>query len=434
MPYLVATVLSAVLPALQGPADPREPILLERPPSVLVIILDDVGHQESPNLHSLFGPGGLAELGVTMERCYAAPLCSPSRLQMLTGRYPRREGVGGNLDPLDSSIPGISSDLVTMPELLAGGRRTALVGKWHVARAPAECPVPDPVTFSPSCHGFDEWMAGNPSAPSLGPGASGYYDWLRIDDWEMAPSSQYATRAQTDALLAWWSEIHGPKLAWLGLSSAHDPFNTPPGFAPAGTTRLAYEQVVAYADMRIAEILAAVDLSDTYVVVLGDNGTPNSARPTGAPFNQWKFTTFEGGIRVPMVIAGPGIAQGARSDRLVSLVDLPATIAELVGLSSPATMIDSRSFANAIGGWAGTAPRQFVFSERYSASYDDQAVVEEQLKLRRVDVDGPAGAAAPQDLFYEVDLETGLDVPVVPSVDDQNRLRAELEGLPPRAP
>ena len=83
----------------------------------------------------------------------------------------------------------------------------------------------------------------------------------------------------------------------------------------------------------------------------------------------------------------------------MSCVDIPATMAELAGVEIQKGFDDSHSFADELGAWAGAPERSFVFTERYSATYDDEAVIEKTWKLRRVDPDG-TGPLPAVDSFY----------------------------------
>lgn len=409
---------------------PRPELPSPGPPDVLLIVLDDVGWDAVGSLPSIFGPGGLAERGMTFERCYSAPLCTPSRLMMLSGQMPRRMGIGGNLDPLDPNMRPLPLLAETWPKLWTYAS-TALFGKWHLSWAESY-QGRDPSISGPPTQGFSRWLAGNPAAPSLGPGASGYYNWWRVDDSEATLESRYASDCQVDAFLHWWAQEPNPKVAWLCLSSAHDPWDVPPGGIPQGSLRNEFLQTVAYADSLLYQVLGSVDLGSTFVAFVTDNGTPNSSRPPGSPSGRWKFTTYEGGIRVPLVIAGPGIEIGGVSQRLVSLTDLPATVAEVSGVASH--MPDSRSFADELGQWAGSPARSWVFSERYSISYDDQSIVEDVWKLRRVDPDG-SGDKPRRDWWYTVQGGADADVAsaAVPA-DVRTRLLENLASLPARAP
>lgn len=408
---LIAQAFLSVPASIQGPP----------PPNVLVVMLDDVGHTERPLLASL---NTLAAQGMELTRFYAWPVCSPTRYAALAGRYPRRAGIGDIINAHNSatgaSPPPNRLDLM-LPEVLKLSHQTAIVGKWHLGRA-SKGNRADllPVTESgPYVSGFDSWRAGNPNSialPALQ--SSGYYDWYRVDDGQVRAShTTYATLAQRDAAIDWIEAQSEPWFLWLALNAAHAPYDPPPGQAPTGTTRGDYLQVLDYADHAILDVLAAVDLAETFVVILGDNGTPDAASvgPTGF----WKGTTYEGGIRVPCVIAGPGIMPGV-SGRLVSAVDLAPTLLDLVGAEAPRGFHDGASFADALGAWAGAPARAWATAERYDTpagggqveGYDDLAFIEApsfypgttitvRLKRRIVDADGigPGGTA---DLIYDL--------------------------------
>ena len=429
-------------------------------PSVVVMILDDVGVTENALLPSLFGPNGLASQGASFAQAYSWPICSPTRLAMLLGRYPRREGIG-DLTMTAMSANGDTLKLCTntLAEAFAPSWATGEFGKWHLGRAPVdtgelmglsalqEARIQAPL--GPLVHGFEFEAAQIPDVPSSGLQADGFYKWWRGERGrlQLELNNTYATDAVEDAFLSWWSTETSPRFAWIGWPNAHDSgpglFEIPPGGTDQPTVRGDYEECVRYLDIQIAAALASINLANTYVVVVSDNGTPDEARPLGTPSGYWKFTTFQGGVHVPLVIAGPGIADGIVSNRLVSVADLPATIAEIAGVVLGPGFDDSLSFANTLGGWVGTPPRSFVFSERYSATYDDQAVLEcpsligmiqVQLKLRRVDPDG-AGPEPSADLVYDILGDPGEQHPQAPSTlppQIRNRLLGELASLPVR--
>jgi len=391
------------------------------PPSVLLVVLDDVGWPEWGSMPVL---QDLAAQGVTFTRAYGAPMCCPGRYELLFGRWPRRDGLGGNaLDAWDIAAPRLPLELVSLPELFGATHRSGLVGKWHLGRAPS--PAPDSLLGGPSWHGFQAWTAGSVTALSLGPGASGYRDWWRVEGETNALETLYATNVQRDGFVAWWEGTAGPRFGVLAWSAAHDPWDRIPGYSQTAwltlTDRQRYELVVGYADAQLGAVLEHVDRSRTFVVVACDNGTPNAARPIGGEFGRWKFTTYEGALRVPLVVVGPGVETGT-TDRLVMLNDVGATLAELCALEL-AGFEDSCSFADALGPWPGSPARAFAFAERYG-TIDDRAAIERDWKLRLVD-------GAP--LFYRI-TAPGVEVPLVPSAAIQARLVAELESLPPRAP
>lgn len=437
-------------------------VLCQAQPNVLLITLDDAGW---PEWSSMPNVQALASQGVTFERAYTtSPVCSPSRLAMLTGRYARREGIGDL--SLDSLAINVTQDrlplsLVFLPEVLSANSYVCgLIGKDHLGRAPlnngsdlglspwALARVQAPI--APFTRGFSYWRGGNPSYQTS------YYNWWRADDGLLSQEAMFATNVQMDEFVQLWAEISTPRFVALSWTAPHYPYDPPPGDGPTGSLRGDYLQLVRDVDDAIGIILQIVDLSTTYVVVTADNGTPDNARPPRSPSLHWKGSTYDGGCRVPLLVAGPGVAPRVEHDRVVSLVDLPATLAELVGVKlTEGAFDDSVSFADALGNWQGSSPRDFAFCERYEVvnpftqpiGYDDQAVIEKdtfwpgtstkvRLKLRRVDADGN-GPNPSQDWVYDLLSDpqekspTLLSDPIIrPSV--RSRLLTELASLPPR--
>lgn len=439
--------------------------------NVLVIIADDIGWTERAYFPASLD--SLAAQGTTFTRAYSWPTCSPTRLAALFGHYPRRDGIGDlSLNAHLETDDRLPLSLVSVAEVFAPTYQTALFGKWHLGRAPLDngsdlalpaasmARVQGPL--GPYCQGFELWRAGSPTVVAAGSGApNGYYDWWRVDDGLMQTETLYATAAQRDEFLAWWTGTSGPKFGVLSWSAAHTPYDTPPGYTPHPTTRGKFLQVADYLDQAMADVLAAVSLTDTIVVFISDNGTPDDARDATTPSGYWKGSTFEGGVRVPLIVAGPGIAQGT-SSRLVSIVDIPATLCELANLPNPG--LDSQSFADALGSWTGSAARSFVFAERYETrqpgptapqpeGYDDSAIIEASWKMRVVDADG-IGAGGKAELVYYLPTDPyelapspgwttsdGTSPPQGLTTAQQNalsvattRLRAELASMPARKP
>lgn len=400
------------------------------PPNVVLIVLDDFGWPEVPLMPSL---AAFADGGVTFTRAYSWPTCSPTRIAYRFGRYPRREGAGDlSFNAHNQTQDRLRLSLFSMGELFGPYGTSMLDGKWHCGRAPLNSEM-DQVPSGPYCQGY-QWRAGSPSVLNAGAGSAGYYQWNRVQAGDMFISTQYATDAQVEEFTNWWTGTAGFKFCELSFSAPHGPYDPPPGFTSQPTVRANYEQILAHLDGALADVLAAIG-PDAIVCITSDNGTPDDARPVGSLAGIWKGSVAEGGVRVPLFIAGPGIMQGTTSDRLVSLVDLGATLAELLSIPTPGGFEDSLSFADELGMWPGAPARTFVFTERYEVllsppsapqpvGYDAQAIIEVSWKLTRIN-----GA----DAFYFIS-SPGSEQPLTPSQAVQDRLLAELASLPPRAP
>lgn len=407
------------------------------PPDVLVIVADDLGWPEWPLMPNV---QALAAQGTTFSRAYSWPVCSPTRFAAMFGELPRRAGIGNVVNAHNpasaNGSPAPDRRRVSIAEALAPTHAAALVGKWHLGRATADGDdLLGVVESGPFVSGFDVWRAGSPVSVAAGPGSTGYRDWYRVHDATVSQSyAVHATEEQRDQALAWWGKKHAaPRFLWLAFCAPHQPYEAPPGYPQRATDRETYEDMVAHLDDAIGDVLAQVDLSETFVVFMADNGTPNNVHPPYAPPGFWKGTTYEGGIRVPLVVAGPGVTAGATTSRLVSAVDLPATLLDLVGVESRG-FADSRSFADALGPWTGSAPRGWVFAERYDveageqpAGYDDVAIVEAAWKWRRWDPDGDGPEPFTEALYY-LPTDPYEQVPIAPAAVPavQARMAAQL--------
>lgn len=435
-------------------------------PDVVVIVPDDLGWSEVPLMPSV---QALASQAVTFTRAYVLPTCSPSRYALECGRYPRRQETVAVIGQLFVHQPNgigdlsfnahvgtqdrIPLDARFLPQALKPEYDTTLIGKWHLGRLPLLGQM-DQIPSGPFAR-FDRWLAGSTVTPGAGPNATGHYKWNRVENGEMQISTVYTTDAQRDAFLSYWAEPHDdPRFVVLAWSAPHSPFNPPPGTVTTGTARGDYELAVRYLDRALGDVLAAIDLATTYVFFLPDNGTPDAAAPVPGYSGFWKGSCYEGGIRVPLFVAGPGILPGTTS-RLVQVEDLAATISELSGTPLGSGFEDSVSFADSLGAWTGAPARRFVFAERYEvpsspeypqpAGYDALTIAESRYKLIRSDEDG-SGPGGVWERLYDLATDPYEQVPLHPTMPgiprhvatflrtQLSRLEAEAASLPPRAP
>jgi arylsulfatase A-like enzyme len=422
-------------------------------PNVLIILGDDFNWTDfdsvdTPNLD------GLAGQGMTFRRSYVFPVCSPTRYGALFGRYPRRDGIG---EIVSFELPGPDNptpplELTSLAEVLRlsprGRTFTGIFGKWHLGANPmfgGRDPDFGPYNFgalTPNLQGFDRWFG------SIG-NLQDYNAWMSVEDGVFAPSTEYASGAVLREFLEWWPAQAGPRFAYVAFHNAHADYHTPPpellppGYPAPPGQRKEFEAMIASLDFMVGRMLEVVDLSDTYVFFLTDNGSPRGVsiddcppRP-GEPFNPFdcaKHTVFEPGIRVPLIVAGPEVVPGTESQALVSCVDLMATVCELLDVPSPGE--DSVSFASTLRDPTLSA-RRYVFSEIFGefdlfiggpAMKNELAAIGERFKLRRIN-----GVEKLYDLL--LDPREAFPVPLSePSVAQElAELRAVLEDPLDRA-
>lgn len=367
--------------------------------NVLVVLIDDIGVDKvgvygsdyaahTPHLDQL------AADGLRFDNAYAAPMCSPARALLLTGRHARRTGIGTITERKASRHTQLSTDAVLIPEILdeAPGPRwsNGAIGKWHLAGVAAE----DWPTH-PNRSGFDHF-AGTRGNPEYKP-HRGYREWARNVNGVVQDSTTYMTVATTDDALARIAEMPEPWFLYVAYNAAHVPIHDPPAelrpaAVPAPPDRVAmYDAMIAVLDREIGRLVQSIPaetLARTTLITLGDNGSSRFGlrRGQGPPRNRIKHTPYEGGVRVPMIVNGPHVAApGTHTDALVHIADILPTVAELAGmpmtgdhlpLRDGPLVLDGRSILPLIRGQA-TTHHALVYGEVFEPNgpgpYDKDA-------------------------------------------------------------
>lgn len=311
--------------------------------NILVVIADDFGADSLAlyNTHpaASLPPtptiNALAARGVRFANACAYPVCSPSRSAMLTGRYAFRTGVTDVLDT--PAAQGLYTNEFTLPELLASTHRSASFGKWHLGGG----------ATGPGVVGGWSHFAGSLQG-GLGMSATNFWLWTKTTNGtSRANYSGYATTDNVNDALTWLGAQGTNRwFLWLGFNAPHTPYHLPPtnlcphyaGLSGTATDlqqnpRRHFEAAVEAMDTELGRLLAGVNTNETTILFLGDNGTVQ--RVIQPPYNlagRAKDTLYEGGVRVPFLIAGPDIASpGRASSEVVHVVDVFATVLELAG-------------------------------------------------------------------------------------------------------
>ena len=325
-------------------------------PNILLVIVDDVGLDPVP----LYTAGAskatmpnleaLALAGVTFANAWSSPVCSPTRATILTGLHGIQTGVLSPGDPISLNETSLQSFIeANSPNNYA----SAVFGKWHLSNN--------------SNGGADnpELMGISHFSGILGGGVGNYFSWLWTENGEQEQIDEYVTTKITDFAVEWINQQSSPWFAWVAYNAPHTPFHLPPADmhsqngltgADLNTNPLPYYlamlETVDHELGRFEEEIPPEQWSNTFVIFVGDNGTPNQVSqdpfdPVGA-----KGSLYQGGVNVPLVIAGPGIVEASSlKTELVGTVDLFATIAELTGIAEP-NQETSISFAPTLFGLA----------------------------------------------------------------------------------
>jgi len=373
--------------------------LLYAQQNTILIIADDV----SPDYFGCLSPAtdtantpnirALASRGIKYTKVWSAPVCSPARSGILTGRYPFRTGVGGVITSVTS--PQIDTAEMSIAKLLKYYApityNTACIGKWHLTNnAP-------PKRLNPNKLGFDLYSGNfNGAIPN-------YYNYQRVKNGIVDTVTSYATTQTIDDAIGWLDTMNTSKpfFLWLAFNAPHDPFHVPPS-SLCNTTGLSgtTTDIAAYPEKYFKAALEAMDteigrllnyltlnnlMDSTNIIFIGDNGNQREVAQIDDPTKS-KGTIYDYGVRVPMIIAGPSVVNGNRtSNELINTPDLFATIAELSGFlnwknSIPlGTTMDSKSFLSTIKNQTAIN-RTWIFSETFNtpAKVDDGKTIRNQ--------------------------------------------------------
>ena len=321
----------------------RPPVANPKPPNFLVLIADDLGWTDlgcqgnpyisTPNIDRI------AEEGLQFENAFLTiAQCSPSRISILSGKYPHATG---------------AEDL-------------------HV-------PMPDTLKIIPHYLKEKNYFSGILKKSHLGEYGEDKFNFIHED------LSEFTT------FLTATGEL--PFFCWVGFTDPHRPYRSgiidtpqnpdrvlvPPYLVDDDSTRIDladYYNEIRRMDARVGEYFRILEeqnkLENTYIIFLSDNG---------APFPRAKGTVHDAGIKTPLLVKGPNIPPGRKTKYLHSVIDLAPTILEMVGIEKPNQM-QGESILWEIKGEPGMS-RKYIFSERNWHNTDEhiRSVRSKQFKL-----------------------------------------------------
>lgn len=339
-------------------------------PNVLVILADDQGwgdlgatgnkNLSTPNIDSL------ARDGVTMDRFFVCPVCSPTRAEFLTGRWHPRGGVRG----VSTGQERLNTDTKTIADFFkAAGYATGAFGKWHNG---SQWP------YHPNARGFDEYYG-------FTSGHWGeYFDPPLEHNGQPVRGKGFIADDLTDHAMAFIEQNKSkPFFCYLPFNTPHSPFCVPDEYwnrfkdkpvsmlaragekeeLPVTRCALAMCENIDWNVGRMLKKLDELQLSDnTIVIYFSDNG-PNSWRWNGDMKGR-KGSTDEGGVRSPFFIRWPGkILKGKTCGEISGAIDLLPTLASLAGVSlAGAKPLDGLNLSPLLTGNGQDWPQRMIFS------------------------------------------------------------------------
>lgn len=366
---LISTLLGLCLASFAGVSQQ-----LHDQPNFVFILVDDLGwadvkcnypesFYETPNIDKL------ASNGICFTHAYSAhPVCSPTRAALLTGKHPNRVGItdwlpGADLKDRLLLGPNDRNDLsleeITVAEVLKeNGYKTGHAGKWHLGHDEK---------FWPEFQGFDVniggWEAGQ---PRIIPGVSnGYYSPYGNPRLSDGPEGEYLTDRLTDESIQFILENkENPFFLYLAFYTVHTPIqastkhvekferkqekmNLPEvpyekegdGWTKLVQDNAAYASMIAAMDENVGRIVESLKDNgldkNTWIIFTSDNGGRSTlfhknGQTSNKPLRAGKGWCYEGGIRVPLIIAGPDLIHPGRiEEQPVISMDFFPTILSL---------------------------------------------------------------------------------------------------------
>lgn len=391
----LALLACCFLPVVEAGAGPR--------PNLVLIMVDDFGYEcvganggtsyQTPHLDRL------AATGMRFEHCYVQPLCTPTRVQLMTGQYNVRNYTHfGHLD----------RQQITFAHLLQrAGYATCIAGKWQLGR---EMSLPGHFGFDSFCL----WQLTRRPPRYANPGLE--IDGREVDFTQGEYGPDIVNRYALDFIAKHRDQ---PFLLYYPMMLTHAPFQPTPD-SPDWDAQAVGEQVhqhqrhfgemVTYADKLVGSVVSKLDelglRDNTLLIVLGDNGTKlGVASRMGA--NQvvgGKGTSKLTGTHVPLIVNWPHVVPAGRvSGDLIDSTDFLPTLCEAAGATIPEDQkLDGQSFLPQLRGERGK-PRSWIYcwySRNGGAAAEAEFAMNQRYKLYR---DGQLF-----DLQHDVDEQTPL--------------------------
>ncbi len=358
----LATLLMGFASVVHAGDEPTKPA----PANVILIMADDVGSEcfgcygsqqyRTPNIDRL------ASRGMRFTHCYSQPLCTPSRIKLMTGLSNARNY---------SAFSVLNRDQRTIGQYFrAGGYRTAIAGKWQLLGAEhyaesfrARGSWPEEAGFERICLWQVDRLGERYDTPLL------YVD----GENHQFSKGEYGPAVATDYLIDFMREHRSERFfIYYPMILVHSPFVPTPDSPPQAKERTAkaqqrnFEAMVTYMDRLVGRIVAATEelkiAEETLILFCSDNGTHRRLSSTlhGRTIAGGKGQTTDDGTRVPLLALWPGVVPAGRvCNDLVDFSDFLPTTLEAAGLSVPAGL-DGRSFLPQLRGEKGT-PREWMY-------------------------------------------------------------------------
>jgi len=339
-------------------------------PNILLIIADDMGLDSTPWYDEWTVKPSMPHLETMMDKwirytnLWSAPVCTPTRATIMTGKYWYHTNMLAVDDTLDASEVSLPSYL---DEITNSTYSHAVIGKWHIGSAQWH-PESIGVWYYA---GMQTWWA------------KAYDDWRFVENAQTTKSNEYITSKFTDLAIDWVEEQDAPWFLWLAYTAPHTPFHLPPDDLHEQWVLEDDEESISRNSLpyymaaieamdseiwRLLESMSAQERENTVIIFIWDNWTPWKVVQNPYERKKAKGSLYQWWINVPMVVSWYWVdRQGEVEDMLVNTTDLYATIASIAGGNN----IDIKnSFSIMESFWdENSDSRDYIYSELWWKGY-----------------------------------------------------------------
>jgi len=354
-------------------------------PNIIVIIPDDLGWSDvgyhgsevkTPNIDKL------AESGIRLEQHYVMPTCTPTRVSLMTGKYPSRYGITGPDygEVIDLGDPTLASILKE------NGYFTAIAGKWHMGSPPY---TPLKYGFQSSYGYFDGQIDPYTHEYKTETNLTERRSWHRNDEY-FDEEGHVTDLLTNEAIRIIEEDREEPFFLYLAHHVPHYPLDEPDEWMSLYNdlslhpSRKLFAASVTHMDDGIGKIIDALERTgkreNTLILFLSDNGgqhswhsnteyrgnyagKPHSVLGNNYPLRGWKGDLYEGGIRVPAIANWPGKLEPGKADFPIHMSDWLPTLSHLIGIEKDAEdlNLDGKNIWPFLTGEGKTAKERSIY-------------------------------------------------------------------------
>lgn len=397
---LPSAILSSLLISIPGYTSAQKEATEKM--NIVIVLADDLGwgdvgfHGSSiktPNLDDL------SETGIQLNRFYTAPVSSPARAGLLTGRYPNRFGLRDVVIPPWRDF-GLDTEEETLADMLgkAGYDNRAIIGKWHLGHSRKK--------YYPLERGFTHFYGHlNGAIDYFSHEREGQLDWHR--NWESSYDEGYSTDLLTKEAIDCinqYAKEENPFFMYVAYNAPHTPLQAKPedialytadleSLSKKDRKKVVYSAMVTCMDRGIGKIRDALRENgieeNTLFIFFSDNGAEPNGGGTNMPLRGTKFEEWDGGVRVPAVISYPAKFRGSREiSQVVGFVDIMPTIKAMLGITTDAHRpFDGIDISELLSGKEEVIKRDFYLGRGAVVNNDYKFLLPDKNPRMKIDAD-----------------------------------------------